>query len=227
MKNLTRLAFITSIAWLLAACQSTAVLQLYEGPELPDSAVLTVHVPEQLKVLAINGQPIERGYSLFSTGREIKLRPGEYRIEAYYRELWDNNVDSHYTFQSEPVTFTVKGQAGERYRLTYEIPANADESERLAANFSGWAENVLTGERCETTASRLSRPSLFSSLTGSSTNSARAAVAPVAPAAPAAPLPSKADNKSSSDISYLDMLKAYWSQASSEERREFLRWIAE
>lgn len=226
MKNLARLIAIASLSWLLAACQSASVLHLYEGPELPDSAVLTVHIPEQLEVLAINGRAMERGYSLFTTSRELKLVPGEYRIEAYYKELWETSVESHDVYRSDPVTFVVDGQAGERYELSYEAPANAEESKRLAENFSGWAENLTTGERRPTTGSKLSRPGLFGSLGGSSTE-ASTAVAPIDSSTPAArPEPASPSNNSA-DTSYLDLLKAYWSQASSDERREFLRWIAE
>jgi hypothetical protein len=29
------------------------------------------------------------------------------------------------------------------------------------------------------------------------------------------------------DGSWLDLMKSFWSEASSEERRDFLRWLAE
>lgn len=227
MKCLIRFVFIASLASLVTACQSTSVLQLYEGAELPDSAVLTVEVPEQLEVLAINDEELQGGSSLFSLGtQELKLAPGQYRIEAYYKELWDNSVDSHTVYRSEPVTFIVDGQAGERYQLSYETPADADEASHLAKNFSGWSENMATGERRATTGSALSRPSLFGSLIGSSA-SAKTPVAPAGSSAPAAAAEPASAANNSADISYLDMLKAYWSQANSDERREFLRWIAE
>lgn len=225
MKALARLIIIiASTVWLLAACQSSAVVHLYDGPQLQDSAVVTVQVPEQLEVLAINGRAMERGYSLFSPILELKLAPGEYRIEAYYKELWETSADSHDVYRSEPVTFVVNGQAGERYQLSYRAPANADEVKRLAANFSGWSENLSTGERRATTESGLSRPSVLSSLTGRSNSTAVAAAPPADTVlTTAAPAPVV----SSSDTSYLDILKAYWSQANGEERREFLRWIGE
>lgn len=230
MKILVRLAFITSLGWLLAACQSDSVLRLYEGPELPDSALLTVRAPEQLELLAINGQHLSQGSTLFSSGQELKLTPGEYRIEAYYKELWTTNVDSHYTYRSDPVTFTVDGEAGEIYRLAYEAPANAAEAERLAEDFSGWSENIATGERRATTGSNLQRPTLLGTLTSGSATPSPAPATAIAPAGSSTPpraSVTESDHESGAESGYLDMLKAYWSQANSDERRAFLRWIAE
>lgn len=230
MNTLIRLLLIGSLAWLLAACERSPTLRLYEGPERGRAEVLTVRVPEQLEILTINEQRVERGNTLFATGyQDLQLAPGEYRVVAYYKELWDLELDNHAVYRSDPVTFTVNGKGGEFYRLAYEKPENAQQAEHLADNFSGWVENIATGERRDTTASGLVRPGLFTGLVAGSTAAVaeQPAVTSVAPAnsAPAAAPAAAAGN--GADMSYVDMLKAYWSQASAEERREFLRWIAE
>lgn len=231
MNTLIRLLLIGSLAWLLAACERSPTLRLYDGPERGRAEMLTIRVPEQLEILTINEQRVERGNTLFATGyQDLQLAPGEYRVVAYYKELWDLELDNHAVYRSDPVTFTVDGKGGEFYRLAYDKPDNAREAEQLADNFSGWSENIATGDRRDTTASGLVRPGLFTGLVAGTTAAvaeqpAVTSVAPAsnAPAAPAAP----AGNSGAADMGYVDMLKAYWSQASAEERREFLRWIAE
>lgn len=226
------------LAGLLAGCQNSQVAKLYEGPERPVAEVVTVQIPETLEILSINGQrPSGVGNRLVSVGRVVHLVPGRYQIIAFYKDIWTpSGASTHEVLRSRPVIFDIEGHPGEGFHLEYEQPDTYEAARELAGNFSGWSRNRGSGERVATRPSDVARPSLFSSVVNTSVvNSSAEPATHVAPSdtnttaviepdvEPAFAVPAGGVK----DSAYLDMLKAYWSQASQEERREFLRWISE
>ena len=101
--------------------------------------------------------------------------------------------------------------AGSRYRLSFDEPADVDEAREMAKNFAGYSLNLATAEQRPTEASGMMMSQGF--LTIQSAPEA-ASVSSVAP-------------ESDSGLSHIDLLKASWQNATAEERRAFLRWIAE
>src|SRR5699024_9639848 len=152
----------------LAACAPSSIVQLYPGAQRPADQVMTVRVPRQLNIFSINGQRIEGIHTFISTGyKDLKLLPGRYEIIAYYKELCDLSPDEHTNVEADPVTFVVDGQAGGMYKLGYTHPQNAYQARALANHFSGWTENMATGEKTPTQASGLVlQRGLLASLTG-------------------------------------------------------------
>lgn len=213
------------LALLLGACSHSPVMRLYEGDPRPETDVTVVRVPEQLQVVTINDRRIKGLNTLFSVGhKDLHLEPGRYRIEAYYKELWKMEGDSHTILESHPVTFEVNGEPGEFYRLDYPEPDNLEEARELKDNFTGWAVNTSTGEKIPTEAGKTGGGAgLFGSVSGLVDPPARetANVGPENSTSEA-----KGDNPTSDD-DYLDLLKAHWSQATPEERRAFLKWVGE
>ncbi|MCK9469350.1 MAG: DUF2057 domain-containing protein [Porticoccaceae bacterium] len=218
---------------LLAACQSSSVVKLYDGAERPASQVAVVQVPETLDILTINDRsPAGINNSFVAGHREMHLSPGSYQIVAYYQEIWEpDTTSSHEVLRSEPVIFTLNSRAGGRYILEYNRPDDVDEARELAANFRGWIRDTATGERFDSEPSGMARPGLLSNVNigGVAPVASNPVVLPTPVNAPAAtvPAPSPVPTDSVGGNAYLDMLKAYWSQASAEERRTFLLWIAE
>lgn len=229
----------------LAACSTSPVMRLYDGPEKPESEVTVVRVPVELEVLSINGRRIKGLNTLFSPGyKDLHLDPGEYRILAYYKDLWSINADTHDVIKSDPALFPVDGKAGHFYELGFDEPDNIEQARELEAQFSGHVLNVTTGEE---TPSRASGVAFRSGIIGSLADFAGADSTTEADAEQAesgqqviAPVARKdkgeenhseqsgAEESPDEDSSgYLDMLKAYWSQATPEERRAFLRWVSE
>ncbi|WP_223427923.1 DUF2057 domain-containing protein [Alcanivorax limicola] len=205
----------------LAACASSPVIQLYDGPERAESDITVVRVPETLEILNINGQRPAGVNTLFSSGyKDLHLTPGNYQIVAFYKEIWyPDSTSSHVVLRSEPVVYDITGKAGEAFTLTYATPGNMREAETLARDFSGWSENRATGQRTATRASGMARPGLISNLTSGAAEPAAETVAPAQAARDTSP--------QNDDVETLDMLKVWWSQANPEERRAFLRWVAE
>jgi hypothetical protein len=256
MALLRSFVLILGSALLLAACARSPVVQLYDGAQKPDAQVLTVRVPSDLEVFTINGQEIDGVNTFFSSGyKDLKLTPGRYEIVAFYKRLWDLDPDNHEVMKSDPAKFMVDGQGGEFYRLGFERPENAEEARELADDFSGWVENMQTGEKTPSEDSGLVlNRGLLSPITGTDVESAASASVvpqggggtdqPVRPRArkattvapeseqpeASAPAPAAAPapaGQSAQGASYLDTLKAQWNQATPEERRQFLQWLSQ
>ncbi len=227
--------FLITLPLLLfvSACSQTQVIPLYEGAAREDDQLLVLKVPPRLEILSINGQEVELDAPLFGSGdRVLHLEPGGYRILAFYRELWEERTGGHRTLLSDGITFALEGDAGERYRLEYDRPGNIREAEALAADFHGWIENLDTGERiaAEPETVPLQRGVLASSRPDVRETRIRPAqTVAAAPVDTSTTARTQAEDKDApeEEKQYLDLLKAYWSQATEEERREFLRWISE
>lgn len=218
---------------LLSACNRSPVVQLYEGTPRADNQVLTVRVPSQIEVYTINGKAVEGANSFFSSGyKDLKLLPGRYEIIAYYKELWDLDADNHEVMKSDPAKFIVEGQAGQFFRLDYDRPRDPEQARQLEADFSGWVENINSGEKIPSRPSGLMlNRGILAPLTGSEMQAAGGeSVAPqsaVAPQSQAAAPDGATSDTVAPAANYLDTLKAQWNQATPGERREFLQWIAQ
>lgn len=186
---------------------------LYEGRELPQEQLLIVEVPHLLEVMTINNKALANsaGKLLGNSDQKLYLLPGRYEINAFYKQFWDNTIESHTVVRSQPVTFVVEGKAGEVVQLDFERPQYQADAEKLAKDFSGWSLNLNTQTKTPTQATQMRRPSLLASLQDNST--------PVATTETLAPL--------SEQQNMVLKLKALWNVASEEEKREFLLWMAE
>ena len=248
MALLRSFVLILGSALLLSACARNPVVQLYEGAQKPDAQVLTVRVPSDLEVFTINGREIDGVNTFFSNGyKDLKLTPGRYEIIAFYKRLWDLDPDNHEVMKSDPAKFVVDGKRGEFYRLDFKRPENPDEARELADNFSGWVENVQTGEKTPSEDSGLVlNRGLLAPLTGSDVETA--APATIAPQGGGTQQPVRASARKATTVApeseqpqaaapaaapaaqgagYLDTLKAQWNQATPEERRQFLQWLSQ
>ncbi len=220
-------------ALFLSACARSPVVQLYDGPTKSDSQVLTVRVPSEIEVFTINGKEVDGVNTFFATDfKELKFTPGRYEILAYYKELWQLDADNHEIVKSNPANFIVDGKAGEKWQLGYEKPQDVEEARALEDTFSGWALNTASGEKVAAKESGLIlKRGFLAPITGEEVSSAAAdSVAPqqTATPAPAPSTPAPATQATPAPAgSYLDTLKAQWKQATPQERREFLQWIAE
>ena len=205
-----RLTAITLFV-LLSACARSPVIKLYEGSDLPPQQLLLVDVPMELEIVTINERRLDGINKLFSFGdRTLHLQPGDYRIIAYYKNLFELSGNEHDVVKSDPVLFRVTGQAGARHRLAFAVPANVSEAKELAKQFSGYSVDLATNERRPTEASGMMLSQGFLSV----------------PTAEPEPL-YESVSPASEGLSHSDLLKASWRNATAEERREFLRWIAE
>ena len=205
-----RLIPLVLCALFLSACARSPVVQLYDGPAKEVDGVNT----------------------FFDTDfKELKLAPGRYEILAYYKELWQLDADNHDIVKTNPANFIVDGKAGEKWQLDYDKPANVEEARALEDSFTGQAINTATGEKVAAKESNLIlKRGFLAPITGEEVSTASSKnIAPQQSASPAPtePAAAAAAAQPAPAASYLDTLKAQWKQATPEERREFLQWVAE
>ncbi len=238
-----------ALACLLSACAQQSHVQLYQGAELPAGQVLRVQVPAALEIIDLNGQEVPTG-SLFSGGmRILELQPGEYRINAFYKNVYDigGGISSE-VVRSRSAIFMIDGKAGETWRLGYPAPENLEEARKLKTSFNGWSENLATGERIGSVAGSRQQSSLEQMLGGgavtpgpsttvaplstprasqpvSGPNVSGQAPVPVANAAPASSTTGKASLPHSDAT--LVTLQQLWQMLTPESRQAFLEWAAQ
>ena len=228
-----RLLTLTLCALFLTACARSPVVQLYDGPAKADSQVLTVKVPSEIEVFTINGKEVEGVNTFFASDfKELKLAPGRYEILAYYKELWQLDADNHEIVKTNPANFIIDGNAGGQWLLGFNKPQDVDEARSLEDSFYGWVENTKTGDRVDAEESGLIlNRGFLAPITGEEVATAPSnSVTPQAAAGAAAGAKAANAQKGTTvapEANYLDTLKAQWKQATAEERREFLQWIAE
>lgn len=209
---------------LVSACATTPpTVKLYDGKERADQELLTVSVPVELEILSINDRRVEGAGTMFAYDhRDLKLLPGQYRIAAYYKNLFQLSADQHEVVKSDPALFTLDGKAGESWALNFDKPADVEAARTLARDFEGWSENLASGERRDSTPSGLILNQGFIGLATAETATAPAAVSSVSPESTAT---SQADTANGDQV--LDTLKQNWKSASPEQRREFLLWMSQ
>lgn len=216
-------------AALLCAGCSGPVIQLYEGSPRRDSDIAVIVAPEEIEIASVNGVAVEGASGMHTRGEKtLQLAPGRYELLAFYRELWQLG-DQHDVLRSDPAMFVVDARAGGRYRLDFSRPQDYEEARRLAERFTGWVEDIANGERTPSQDSGVGfRKGLLAAMTFDDTlvpvarRDARGqTVVPMAPAEPVA------GDGATAVREWLPLMKAWWTEASAEERREFLHWLAE
>lgn len=231
-----RLLFI-AVAGLLSACAQQAPVKLYSGNDLPPAQVVRVELPQTLEVLNINGQPAPAANRMLGNGsRELHLKPGEYRINTYYKNGFDIDGGlSHEIVRSKSTTFHVKGQAGDLWKLEFDEPENLAQARELKNRFTGWASNTRTGERVATEAGGV-QVSLLTQLLGSGGGMPVADDAAVAPLEELRPAPRVAPTASSADVAartlphdeaVLTTLQQIWLLLGEDSRKTFLEWASQ
>lgn len=250
--NLPRMLTLAALL-VLAACASPN-LRLYEGAARPAADIAVITMPEQLEVASINGAEVPAAKGMWSSGeKRLEVLPGRYEALIYYREVWNVGSDGEIIRSRQPALFRIDAQAGHRYHIDYPRPANVEDARKFAQRFHGWVEDRSSGTRTASSDSGLEFQSgIVAQLTGNTTLVAArpaekgsiAAVQPLAPTAETAaaaevkpvassPAPSPAPqavpsaSSSSNGRDWLSMMKAWWQQASPQERRDFLRWVGE
>ena len=231
----------------LVACAGSK-LPLYDGTKQSPAQIATLTIPEQIDVARLNGVEVKGASGLWTHGdKTLELAPGRYEVLAYYREIWRSG-DQHDVLRSDPVLFVLDAKAGGRYHLEYQHPANYSDAQRLAAHFSATLIDEATGARMPSSPSGVQfQTGLIAQINGndeltSDKGSGRAGgpqvVAPLEAAAPRTPATVSAGPRTTSMPpveapaaaqrgDWLVLMQSLWKQANPEERRAFLRWLAE
>lgn len=222
---------------LLAGCAQQGPVKLYSGAERPASQVLVVQVPVDLEILDINGEEVAELKSLVRGDEQtLHLQPGQYRINAFYRRIFDIGGMTHEVVRSRSAYFTIDGQAGDVWRLAYKQPDNLEQARELSRNFDAWSQNLATGERLQASTGQVPA-TLVSQLLGGAESTAApraegvaplnqptsqpAAPAPMPVAAAAAPQPQARLPHNDATLATLQQL---WQLLTPESQKAFMDW---
>jgi uncharacterized protein YccT (UPF0319 family) len=230
--------FILALSCLLAACAQQSHVQLYSGPALPASQVVTLFVPSELEVQSINGQRVADANAFGTDDRELHLQPGTYQVSAYYKKGFDiDGGISHEIVRGRTAVFSFDGQAGELWRLEFAQPQSLQQAKLFENKFDAWALNTRTGERRVSQAGQRNNSLINALLGDADDNDDGSTVAPLnaaaapgtATAAPSpravdvAPSPAASETLPHNDAT-LTTLQQLWNLLSPESRKAFLEW---
>lgn len=226
-----RTLFLLAVASLLTACASQQPqVKLYSGAERSAEQLLIIEVPSSLEILDINGQPSPVANTMLGNElRQLQLQPGDYRVNLYFKELFNVDGINSEIVRTNSATFFVNGKAGEVWQFAFDNPRNFTEAKAMQDSFTGWSINTRTGERIDAEQGP-ALVSLFSQLLGGGAvtagnrdNSIAPLNAPNPVAVPASSTEMAAQTLPHDDAT-LVTLQQIWRLLSPESRAAFLNW---
>lgn len=199
-------------------------------------SAVTISVPEEIKLLAVNDQEIRSG--LFSSAQQVKVNAGENVINLRYQQYFEHHNGAHDILKSGVITLkTPILQDGENYRLALvNPPKDFDAAKEFKDQPSIGLYNQKNQLLVQQTGAKASSTGwLIGSLrnkTVDTTQNSATVNQPAAVYTAAAVLPSE---KTTSVTLYTQkqtqgkeqQLIQLWQQASKAERQKFMSWLAE
>ncbi|MCL7945895.1 DUF2057 family protein [Marinobacter sp. ATCH36] len=199
---------------ILAGCSSTmSNVKTWEG-DADDSRTAVLEAPAEIKVQQVNGRRLTN-FLMDDLALDFELLPGENQVVFTYKTIWAksgvvrNGESKVHVVETAPQAVTIDARPGETYRFDFEPPANRQEAEAFAGDFSADIVNASN----EVVASA-------SAWDGRSSGQTAVARAPVGSG-------NGESGSAGTPGSTLEEMKALWGEASEEERRTFLRWAFE
>ena len=217
-----RIVCTLAMVGLLSACAQPGPVQLYAGHAQSVSQEVSLHVPVELEIRSINGQPYTGANLLFGANdKTLKLKPGAYQVNAYYKNGFD--VDggiSHEIVRGRTAIFTFEAKAGETWALDFDRPEHLAEAKTFTKQFDAWAHNITTDVKIKAEQGGYNA-SLLGGMGAGERPAEAASIEPLAQPltlnqAPVATLPH--------DEATLSTLKQLWNLSSPESRAAFLQW---
>ena len=193
-------------------------------------SAVTIAVPEEIKLLAVNDQEIRSG--LFSSAQQVKVNAGENVINLRYQQYFEHHNGAHDILKSGVITLkTPILQDGENYRLALvNPPKDFDAAKEFKDQPSVGLYNQKNQLLVQQTGAKASSTGWLSSSLRNKTVDATQNTTAVNQ--PAAVLPSEKTTpttlptqKQTQDKE--QQLIQLWQQASKIERQKFMSWLAE
>lgn len=193
-------------------------------------SAVTIAVPEEIKLLAVNDQEIRSG--LFSSAQQVKVNAGENVINLRYQQYFEHHNGAHDILKSGVITLkTPILQDGENYRLALvNPPKDFDAAKEFKDQPSVGLYNQKNQLLVQQTGAKASSTGWLSGSLRNKTVDATqnttavnqpAAVFPSEKTTPATlPTQKQAQGKE-------QQLIQLWQQASKAERQKFMSWLAE
>ncbi|MGH8492608.1 MAG: DUF2057 family protein [Moraxellaceae bacterium] len=204
MKYGMRSALLLLIMSALAACSTTqGPVKTYEGALRSNAELVLVSVPEEIEVMAIDGQ--EPPPSFLKSRVQLALLPGEHVFSLRYVELFQLTADDHDVIRSKQAALRFKAAAGSEYRLTTPPQKDVESARKFSKSPQFSLVNVHDGAATDSVSIKsMAEASLIDTISKAFTGSADE--------------PVKAPTK-------LDLLKDVWGRATPEEQAGFRVWL--
>lgn len=192
-----------AVASLAACATSKGPLKTYEGPVRSNAELVLISVPEEIEVMAIDGQ--EPPPSFLKSKVQLALLPGEHVFSLRYVELFQITVDNHEVMRSKQAALRFNAVAGSEYRLVAPAQKNIDEARKFSKNPQFSLVNAKDGSSTNSTAIKsMAEASLIDTI-------------------------SKAFSGNGEEVTKqptnLDLLKDVWGRTTPEEQAGFRAWL--
>lgn len=235
----------------LAGCSSTSLVKTYDGPAIDVSRSAILSVADGIEVISVNGKEV-KSYLMPQLDINYQILPGENSVVFTHETLWakpgkkEDGESNSELVVTKPMQVNFSAKAGEVYRFTFGQPENRAEAYDFAKTFKATlvdssegfiAESMLYSEAGAVT-SEVASTSVSSASVGASSVAA-ASSAPIAVAGAGAavgvavassPSPSVttstavAGTTQGGALPTIEGLKVLWDSASTNEKKEFLKW---
>ncbi len=190
---------VLAMSGLVACSTTTGPVKAYEGQVRSNAELVLVSVPEEIEVMAIDGQ--EPPPSFLRSRVQLALLPGEHVFSLRYVELFQISADDHDVVRSKQAALRFNAIAGSEYRLQIPPQKNHDVARQFAKNPAFSLVSVKDGSSTESTPIKsIAEASLLDTISKAF---------------------SSGDEEAAKPVTNLDLLKDVWSRASSEERAGF------
>lgn len=189
-------------AIMLAGCAAQGPAKLYEGPLKPAAETAMIRLPEQVQVMAMDGQ--EQTGSLLQRDQLLAVLPGEHVFSLRYVELFQINSEDHEVVRSRQSALRFTAEAGREYRIEMDKQGSLVAARKFAKDPKFRLVNVNSGAVTESTAIKsYAEASLVDTITKAFDSAESKAQGPT----------------------HLDLLKDVWGRTSPEERAGFRVWL--
>ena len=199
-------------------------------------SAVTISVPEEIKLLAVNDQEIRSG--LFSSAQQVKVNAGENVINLRYQQYFEHHNGAHDILKSGVITLkTPILQDGENYRLALVNPpkdfdAAKEFKDQPSIGLYNQKNQLLvqqTGAKASSTGWLIGslRNKTVDVTQNSTTVNQPAAVYTAAAVLPSEKTTSVTLHTQKQTQGKEQQLIQLWQQASKAERQKFMSWLAE
>lgn len=199
-------------------------------------SAVTISVPEEIKLLAVNDQEIRSG--LFSSAQQVKVNAGENVINLRYQQYFEHHNGAHDILKSGVITLkTPILQDGENYRLALVNPpkdfdAAKEFKDQPSVGLYNQKNQLLvqqTGAKASSTGWLIGslRNKTVDTTQNSATVNQPAAVYTAAAVLPSEKTTSVTLHTQKQTQGKEQQLIQLWQQATKAERQKFMSWLAE
>ncbi|WP_165495788.1 DUF2057 family protein [Marinobacter halodurans] len=214
----------------MAGCSSAfKQVQTWEGPEAQPGQVALLHKPGSVKIVSVNGREMAN-YLTDDLELTYELLPGQNTVVFTYKTIWakqgvvNNGESKVHVIETDPQQVVINARAGESYHFVLPTAETRSEAESIRQNFQ--AKVVNEQNRQVAVSSEFVKPApQLPTLPGAPATAAAATTGAAATTAPStAPAQAPTVPAAANNLPTLEGLKVLWERASTEDKKNFLRW---